>query len=150
MWHTTKCWGHVPPACLLPCIESWEEKNQQQNRQEEKTAVGRAVVSLHPPPDPIFIVKSLKIQVRASCSVSLTAAFLSLLKPREPPLPPISCCLPALSSFFFPISPLLFICILSLFLPFLYSAFPHSSQCSPAPCPHHEQGRGIPWVGRQR
>lgn len=112
----------LPPALHR---ELGGEKPAAKQRQAEKTAVGRAVVSLHPPPDPIFIVKSLKIQVRASCSVSLTAAFLSLLRPREPPLPPISCCLPALSPFFFPISSLLFICILSLFLPFLHSAFPH-------------------------
>lgn len=56
-------------------------------------------------PRPIIYIKSLKIPVRASCSVALTAAFLQLSKPREPPLPPIPCCLPAPSPFFAPSLP---------------------------------------------
>lgn len=144
MWHTAinrhrnRVLGpratRLPPA-LHPELRGGKPAAKQ--RQAEKTAVGRAAVPLHPPPDPVFIVKALKIQVRASCSVPLTAAFLSPSKSREPPLPPISCCFPAPSPFFLPISSLQFIRTLSLFLPFLHSALPPYLPPRRAPLPAH-------------
>lgn len=160
MWHTAanrhrnRVLGpratRLPPA-LHPELGGGKPAAKQ--RQAEKTAVGRAAVPLHPPPDPVFIVKALKIQVRASCSVPLTAAFLSPSKPREPLLPPISCCLPAPSPFFFSPHFLSPVYLHSFPLPPLLALSPSPlspSPQSPAPCPHHEWGEASHgWDGQR-